>query len=61
MRKSIAFASKHLNHTLIATNLFVKHKVQQRGFAQVRKELMAMDLSIEDTNKIMDLIKKLVK
>jgi len=61
MRKSIAFLPQHLNHKVIAMNLFLKCKVQERGFAQVRRELMQMELSIEDSNKILDLIKKLAE
>jgi hypothetical protein len=58
MRKSIAFSSKHLNHKHLAMRLFVKHNVEQRGFGQVRRELMEMDLSIEDSNLVMEEIKK---
>jgi hypothetical protein len=61
MRKSIAFLPKHLDHKVIAMRLFLKCNVQERGFAQVRRELMQMELNIEDTNKIIDLVKKLVQ
>lgn len=60
MRKSIAFSSKHLNHKRLAMRLFVKHNIETRGFAQVRKELMEMDLTIEDSNLVMEEIKKLL-
>jgi len=54
MRKSIAFSSKHLNHKRLAMKLFVKHNVEERGLAQVRKELMEMELTIEDANLVME-------
>lgn len=60
MRKSIAFSSQHLNHKRLAMRLFVKHNVEMRGFGQVRRELMAMELSIEDSNKVMEEIKKIL-
>lgn len=61
MRKSIAFSSRHLNHKRIAQRLFDELNVQQFGFAPVRKELMKMGIELEDINKIIDEIKKLVK
>lgn len=61
MRKSIAFSSRHLNHKRIAQRLFDELNVQQFGFAPVRKELMKMGIELEDIQKIIDEIKKLVK
>lgn len=60
MRKSIAFSSKHLNHKRLAMRLFVKHNVETRGFGQVRRELMEMELSIEDCNIVIEEIKRLL-
>jgi len=60
MRKSIAFSSKHLNHKRLAMKLFVKHNVETRGFAPVRRELMEMEISINDCNIILEEIKRLL-
>jgi len=40
----------------LASKLFILHNVQERGLGSARRELMTMDLSIEDVNTVSQML-----
>lgn len=48
--------SKRFFRWTVASKLFILHNVQERGLGSARRELLSMDLPIDDVNEISKLM-----